>query len=123
MSATFEEIKRALFGDDPARAPNNYASKQLEKSAVVKTGDGWLYGFTVSNTNAAAQFVLVFDSPTLPPDTAVPLIAKLVPAGDAIAFEWLHPRRFESGLVLCNSSTQGAKTIGAADCLFDAQYL
>lgn len=116
-------LGRAGFGEDAARAPFNYASKGLETFAVVKTGDGWLYGFTVSNTKGSAQFVLVFDAHDLPPEGAVPLIAKSVPASDAVGFSWVPPRRFEAGLVLCNSSTQGSKTIGSADCLFDAQYV
>lgn len=116
-------LARALLGDDTAREPNNYASRKLENSAVVKTGDGWLYGFTITNTKASAQFVQVFDAPAVPADGQVPVIAKSVPAGDAVGFSWLPPRRFESGLIICNSSTQGSKTIGSADCLFDAQYI
>ena len=114
---------RAEFGEGALRLPLNAPSRQLANFIQVKTGDGWLYGFTVTNTKASAQFVQVFDAATLPGDGAVPLIAKSVPAGDAVGFAWLPPRRFEAGLVLCNSSTQGTKTIGSADCLFDAQYL
>lgn len=114
---------RPVFGENPDRWPLNYASKQLEASARVKSGDGWLYGFTITNTKASAQFVLMFDARDLPAEGAVPLIGKSVPASDAVGFSWWPPRRFEAGLVLCNSSTQGTKTIGAADCLFDAQYV
>ena len=114
---------RAEFGEGALRLPLNNASRQLANFVVVKTGDGWLYGFTISNTKASAQFVQVYDAHDLPADGAVPLISKSVPASDAVGFSWLPPRRFESGLVLCNSTTQATKTIGAADCLFDAQYL
>lgn len=117
------DFPRAEFGEGDLRRPLNNASRQLANSMVVKTGDGWLYGFTISNTKASAQFVQVFDAHDLPADTAVPLISKSVPAGDAVGFSWWPPRRFESGLILCNSSTQATKTIGSADCLFDAQYL
>lgn len=112
-----------MFGEDPLRFPLNYASRKLESAAQVKTTDGWLYGFTFTNTNAAARFVQVFDAPSVPADGAVPLLAKSVAAGDAVGFSWLPPRRFESGLVICNSTTQASKTIGTADSLFDAQYL
>jgi hypothetical protein len=27
------------------------------------------------------------------------------------------------GIILCNSTTQGTKTLGAADCIFDVQYV
>lgn len=116
-------IGRSLLGEDPLRFPLNYASRKLENFAVVKTGDGWLYGLTVTNTKATAQFVLVFDASVLPADGAVPLIGKSMQAGDAFAASWLPPRRFEAGLILCNSSTQASKTIGGADCLFDVQYI
>lgn len=112
-----------MLGEESLRLPLNYASKKLEASAVVKTGDGWLYGFTITNTNAAIRFVQVFDAPSVPADGAVPLLAKSVPAGDAVGFSWLPPRRFEAGLILCNSTTQGSKTLGSADSLFDAQYI
>ena len=118
-----DAITRSLLGEDQLRFPLNYASRALEKSAVVKTGDGWLYGFTFTNTNAAARFVLVFDAHDLPANGAVPLIAKSCPLGDAVGFSWLPPRRFEAGLVLCNSTTQATLTLGTADSLFDAQYI
>jgi hypothetical protein len=117
------ELGRATFGENADRRPLNAPSRQLANSIVVKTGDGWLYGFTVSNTKGSAQFVQVFDAHDVPADTTVPLISKSVPAGDAVGFSWLPPRRFEAGLVICNSTTQATKTIGAADCLFDAQYV
>jgi hypothetical protein len=116
-------LGRATLGEQKLRHPLNNASPKLESSRVVKQGDGWLYGFTITNTKGSAQFVQVFDARDLPADTAVPLISKSVPAGDAVGFAWLPPRRFEAGLVLCNSTTQATKTIGAADCLFDAQYI
>ena len=118
-----DEIARALLGEDPLRFPLNYASRKLETSCVVKTADGWLYGFTITNTKASAQFVQVFDAGAVPADGNVPLISKSVPAGDAVGFAFLPPRRFESGLCLSNSSTQGTKTVGSADCLFDVQYI
>lgn len=103
--------------------PLNNASPRLEASRVVKSGPGKLYGLTVTNTNMAAQFVQVFDASTVPADGAVPLFAKSVPAGDAVGIQWLPGRTFLVGIVVCNSSTQGDKTIGAADCLFDAQFI
>ena len=112
-----------LYGENELRLPLNYASRVLEAFCRVKSGDGWLCGFTVTNTKAGAQFVQVFDARDLPADGTVPLISKSVPASDATGFLWIPPRRFEAGLIICNSSTQGTKTLGSADCLFDAQYL
>lgn len=117
------ETFRPLLGELAELGPSNYASRALEASAVVKTGDGILFGFTVTNTNVAAQFVLLFDATARPGNGAVPIIGKLVAGGDAVGFNWFPGRTCFAGIVLCNSSTQGSLTIGAADCLFDAQYL
>ena len=118
-----ETAERPFGGELAGLTPLNYTSKALEKSAVVKTGDGILYGFTVTNTNVAAQYVLLFDATSRPADGAVPIFGQKVSAGDAVSGLWLPGRTFFAGIVLCNSSTQGSLTIGAADCLFDAQYL
>lgn len=119
-----EQEPRPYLGEFASAVPGpNYMSKQLENSAVVKTGDACLYGFTVTNTKASLQFVLVFDRATVPANGSVPLIAKSVPTADAVGFDWLPPRAFSAGIVICNSTTQGSLTLGAADCLFDVQYL
>jgi hypothetical protein len=118
------EHERSFFGElDGPLTPLNYSSRALEASCIVKTGDGILYGFTVTNTKASAQWVMVFDARTVPANAAVPIIAKSVPASDAVGFDWLPGRTFFAGIVLVNSTTQTSLTIGAADCIFDAQYL
>lgn len=103
--------------------PLNYASPRLEKSAVVKTGPGILYGVTVTSTLASAQYFLLFDATTLPADGAIPILAKSIPANDAVGFSWLPGRTFLSGIIVCNSTTNTSKTLGAANCFFDCQFL
>jgi hypothetical protein len=103
--------------------PLNYASARLQASAVVKTGPGILYGLTVTNTSASSQYVLLFDATTVPADGAIPLLAKSLPANDAVGFNWLPGRTFLSGIVVCNSSTQTSKTVGSANCFFDCQFV
>lgn len=106
----------------PDYVPTNF-NRGVLLASVVLPGHIVVYGWTVTNTNAAAQFLNVFDAATLPADTAVPLIAPKLPAADAQGFSYgTNGREFLSGLVLCNSSTQATKTIGAADCFFDVQY-
>ena len=109
--------------DADALLPLNHYSIALAASMVVKTGPGILYGLTVTNTKASAQFVQVFDASALPADGAVPLFSKSVAAADATGFNWLPGRTFLVGIVICNSSTSGSKTIGSADCLFDVQFV
>ena len=94
----------------------------LAKSFVIP-GQVLLYGFTVSSTNVAAQFVQLFDAQTLPADGAVPVTFLAVTTNAQARGYYGKPgRRFTGGIVLCNSSTAGTKTIGSADCLFDVHY-
>lgn len=106
-----------------ALEPLNYASARLQASAVIKTGPGILYGFTVTNTKASAQYCLVFDANSVPADGAIPILAKSVAANDAVGFSWLPGRTFLVGIVICNSSTNTSKTVGSADCFFDVQFV
>ena len=95
----------------------------VASSLLVKPTSGLLFGFTVSSSNGAAQFIQLFDRATLPADTAVPTVVFKVSATDVLPMQFLPPRSFRNGIVICNSSTQHTKTIGSADCIFDVQYL
>lgn len=103
--------------------PLNKHSNALAASIVCKSGPGALFGFTVLNTKSSAQYVQVFDAQALPSDGAVPAVVFYVPATSHLPIEWVTPRAFLTGLVLCNSSTSSTKTIGSADCFFDVQYV
>ena len=109
--------------DEDALLPLNNTNPALAASRVIKTGPGILYGITVTNTKASAQYFQVFDATALPADGAVPLISKSMVASDATGFNWIPGRTFLSGIVVCNSSTIATKTIGSADCIFDAQFI
>ena len=104
-----------------ARVSKNATTPAVANNILVTTGPAFLCGFTVSSV--AAQFVLVFDAATLPAENTVPLLSFEVAATSALAMDWVQPRYFRNGIVLCNSSTQHVKTIGSADCLFDVQYV
>lgn len=104
--------------------PRNKTTPALAASLIVKANQGKLFGFTVTNTKASAQFYQLFDSAVLPADATVPIMGFSVASGQAAGVYFGSVgRAFEQGIVLCNSSTQGSKTIGSADSLFDAQYL
>lgn len=108
----------------PEELPRNSTNPALASSLVAMEGQGRLIGFTVSNTKASAQFILLFDSNALPADGAVPRMSFSVPASDAKAVYFGSSGRwFHQGIILCNSSTQGTKTIGSADCIFDVQFV
>ena len=108
---------------DVALQPLNIHSNVYENARVVKSGPGILYGFSVYNSKASAQFIQVFDAASLPADTAVPAAVFTVAASSNLAANWLPGRTFLYGCVICNSSTGPTKTIGSADCFIDVQFL
>lgn len=117
-----QEVLRGQVGGS-ANLPSNHRSNALAASLIVTTGPALLYGFTVLNTNASAQFIQLFDARDLPADTAVPDCVFTVPGSSNLPVQWIPWRTFNVGIVMCNSSTAATKTIGAADCFFDAQYV
>jgi hypothetical protein len=113
-----------IFPQLPQQFPRNSFTTALTNVLVVTAGEGRLYGFTVSSTKASGQFVQVFDAQTLPADGAVPILSIDIATVTAKGVDFgIMGRWFYRGIILCNSTTQGSKTIGAADCLFDAQYI
>jgi len=102
---------------------DNSTSNALESSRVVKSGKTRLYGFSGTNTKAAAQFILAFDATTIPANGAVPKFVMTAAASSDFWVSWTPGwRDFRDGCILCNSSTAATLTIGSADCWFDAQY-
>ena len=108
----------------PYRVPANATSPKLANSIIAASGVARLYGFTATSTNVAAQFILVFDANAVPANATVPLFAvNAAAASPASVYFGSVGRSFDHGIVICNSTTQGTLTIGAADTLFDVQYV
>jgi hypothetical protein len=106
----------------PNYVPTNF-NRGVLRSSIVIPGHLVVYGWTVYNTKASAQFLNVHDAALLPADTAVPLFSWALTANTGVGFSWApQGREFQSGLVLNNSSTDATKTIGSTDCFFDVQY-
>lgn len=105
-------------------APTNVTSTALEASHVIKATPGTLYGLSGFNNKASAQYIQIFDSATVPADTAVPVATQLVPGTTPYAFDYgIYGRGFATGIAVSNSSTLATKTIGSADCWYDAQFV
>jgi len=102
--------------------PRNYSSRVAEKFCAI-SGAELLFGVTVSNSNAAARFVLLFDLELLPADGTVPSAPFSVAATGDKQLLWMPPRRIERGILLAGSTTQNTLTLGAAEFLFDVQYI
>lgn len=110
-----------------AISPNTPASKiasiSFEASHVIKASAGVLHGFSGYNSRTSSQFIQVFNSATLPADGSTPEITFIVPAQSN--FSWDAGKfsyAFSTGMVICNSSTGPAKTIGSSDCWFNALF-
>lgn len=115
------ELLNAFAG---AELPFNSTSGALEALRRVSAGPCYLTGFTVANTNAAAQFLQFHDSVAIPSNGAIPDLLFTLPAsGDKTVSYTLPGVWFASGIVVCNSSTAATKTLGSADCFFAVQYL
>jgi hypothetical protein len=89
----------------------------------VATGFLRVYGFTAYSSLGGAQWILMFDASSLPADGAVPIIALPVAAQNQVSVYYGPPGRiFRRGIILCCSTTDTTKTLGAANCLFDVQF-
>jgi hypothetical protein len=107
-----------------AGLPLNHHSPALQNALIVTTGSAYLTSITITNTNAAAQFVQLHDAVAVPADGAVPVVTFTAAASsDKFVTYSLPGRYFLTGIVVCNSSTAATKTIGAADCFFDVQHI
>lgn len=127
MSTVFDEPARNASAARlplPAGYPKNATSPALAKSIVAKSGCSKLFGFTATSTNVAAQFIQVFDATAVPANGTVPLLTvNVAAASSAGAYFGAIGRSFDRGIVLANSTTQGTLTLGAADTIFDVQFV
>lgn len=92
-------------------------------ASYLATGYLRVYGFSVYSSLASQQWIHMFDASSLPADTAVPLFPFTIGAnGQLGVYYGRMGRLFRRGLVLCTSTTETTKTLGAANCFFDVEY-
>ena len=102
----------------------NLNSIAYENSKVIKPKKGTLFGFLGYNSKTAEQFIQIFDFTSVPADSSIPTLFFKVAGSSSFAIDFGEVGRdFKNGIVICNSTTGPTKTIGAADCWFDIQYL
>lgn len=106
-------------------APLSTNSGPNVASLLVKNSAAIMLNMNGYNAKTSAQFIQVHDSSSVPAEGAAPLLVLRVPASSnfSIDFGTKFGRYFAFGIAVCNSSTMATKTIGAADCFFDCQYL
>ena len=125
MEGALEEFAaHVLPGEQGYVLPLNANPVVATNAVVVKSGQGVLYGFSVYSSLAGSQFVQMFMGNAIPADGTVPLMCWPIAGQGNVSVAWPLPgRAFKTGIVLCNSTTDTTKTIGAANCLFDVQYV
>ena len=100
----------------------NRSTAAYAASLVIASNPAKLHRVTVYSNAGAAQFIQLHDAASLPADTAVPVVVVRVGIASSVTIDFGESGRvFENGIVVCNSSSGATKTIGAADCWFDAQ--
>jgi hypothetical protein len=101
----------------------NATTSAYATNLVIKASPGKLFGVKGYNSKGSAQFIQLHDAISLPADTAVPKVVITVPATSNFDIDLgIYGKVFTTGIVVCNSSTAPTKTVGSADCWFDAQY-
>ncbi len=109
-----------VYDDD--EGPLNFNQGAL-RNAIVVPGRIVVYGFTVYSTSASAVYLGVFDANLVPGNGAVPLWSWPLAAHSGAGFDWTpRGRQFQTGLVLCESSTDATLTATEAECFFDVQF-
>jgi hypothetical protein len=123
-NTAFTVNNQAIPQSGSTNACSSLASTALEASHVVKASAGRLYQLTGVNTKASAQYIQVFNSASVPADTTAPVLLAYVGSGANFSFDFGSiGRYFSTGISVSNSSTAATKTIGSADCWFNAEYL
>lgn len=105
-------------------ALSNATSSAYEASRVIKNSAGYLYMLTGYNSRVTTQFIMISNTTSVPADGQTPVLIFAVPGQSNFSFDLgKYGRYFSTGICVFNSSTSPTKTLGAADCFWDAQYI
>lgn len=98
----------------------NIDSTSYEASKVISASPATLLGCHGYSSKSSTQYILFFNSTTVPADSTAPTIAALsVPATSTWSIDFgVYGRPFSTGIAVSNSSTANTKTIGSADSWF-----
>ncbi len=109
---------------EAVRPASNATTSALAASLVVKASAGVLYKLTGVNTLGSTQYIQVHNATSVPSNGAVPAVCIAVPTATTFDIDFgPRGRTFSTGIVVCNSTTVPTKTLGSANCWFDAQYI
>ena len=107
--------------------PSQDVSGALEASSVSKASAGVFYGLSGHNTLGSAQWILVYNSATVPANGAVTPIAVIrVAASSPFSFDTGKFGIYCSAGISWSNSTDATifnKTLGAADCFVNVAFI
>lgn len=102
----------------------NRTSTAFVSDAQVASNPCSLYGFSVYNSSASAQFIQLHDTISVPVDGTAPTMFYSVPPNSGREFYFGEKGRpFYQGLYICASSTHSTKTLGTANFWLDVQFM
>lgn len=103
---------------------SNASTTAYAASLVVKASPGKLLGLSGFNSKASAQWIQIHDATALPANAQVPKVIIYAAATSNFSIDYGDlGRTFAKGIVVANSSTGPALTVGSADIWVDAQYI
>lgn len=118
---TLTPVVSPLSSSSPNEAT---VSTAYEASHVVKASAGVLYSLLCYNSKTSTQFLLTFNSTTVPADTAVTVTAPVpCPASWLCTLDFgNYGKYYSTGISWSNSSTSPTKTIGSSDMFCEPRY-
>jgi len=110
MANTTTDLPGGDLTDD---ADTRFQADAVTSGELIATNGLVLKSLVVTST--VAQWIQIHDVNSVPADATVPLVSIFLPANGMISIT--VPIYTVNGLFICNSSTHGVKTIGAADLM------
>ncbi len=106
------------------RPVKTYDSQGLLASGVVRATAGTVLTITALNTSASTRYLQLFNTTSVPADTAVPYHCPIkVGAGESVCYALDEGLAFGTGICWATSSTAATKTVGAAEMWISVRYL
>lgn len=106
--------------------PSISVSTALEsaRGTAVKASAGKVFALRVYNNKASAQWIQIHQAASAPADATVPFLSFPIAATSNINIDFgVYGIYCTTGIYVCNSTTGPTKTLGAADCLFNVQFM
>jgi hypothetical protein len=102
-----------------ARVTNTNGTGSLVASAIVLAAPGTVQEIVCTNTSAGVLYCQVFNSTTLPANATTPDFVFAVPATSTASWDAQQGVHFDTGIVVCVSTTAHTKTIATAVAVFN----